>query len=421
MDGRVRSSVVRAKALEQRALACAFRRVLDEYPYQEGTLASAIRALPEDPAAAQVSAVLRTLRSELSQGSSPFLGSCALAVFAGADFSEPLRQAVAAFPKPATTLELFEMTRRLSGRLHKPLWHYLRHPRILWGAITGSTIGSTLIGRWFPFDPKAFGRNASGRIFSESFIGQRPLTIDWSVGPTPTLGHHAAPETVAAVEAIESRSSRCFPHTMWIYVNLQSMGHIAEGRRSRALMALSTRHPSAFRMASISVDAPFYLGQEKGLTTLSAHKDRLHEELRKGKWYAFSLCEGEEAAWWRCVDVVVENAYAIAATSEVFHELVVLGLVRAWQGFCCRQAAGTVLSTVACRECIDRGGSVNAAFVWALTEREEDRPSAVMAVLWGRPLLSRHRLICASRTRGFEALVRALSPKDVREFLDKVW
>ena len=99
----------------------------------------------------------------------------------------------------------------------------------------------------------------------------------------------------------------------------------------------------------------------------------------------------------------------------------VLGLVRSWQGFCCRETAGMVMSTAACRECVDRGGSVNSAFVWALTEREEDRAAAVMAVLWGRPLLSRHRLVFASRTRGFEALVRALSPEAVRKYLDEVW
>ena len=413
MDSCFRESLFQAKALEQRFVARAFQRVLEEYPEQDGPLASAIRALPEKPTAALVAGLVHTLRAELHKGPSPFLGSCALALFVGADLSEPLHQAVGSFPKPATTLELFEETRRLSGSLRQ----YLRHPRILWGAITGSTIGSILLGRWFPFDPKAFGRNASGRIFSETFTGERSLTIDWTVGPTPTLGSHAAPETVAAVEAIERRTSRCFPHTMWVYVNLQSMGHIAERRRSKALMSLSVRHPAAFRMASISVDAPFYLGHETGLTTLSAHKERVTAELRRGKWYAFSLLEGEEDAWWRRADAVVECAYAMAATPEVFHELVVLGLVRAWQSFCCRQTAGTVFSTVACRECIDRGGSVNSAFVWALTESEEERASAVMAVLWGRPLLSRHRLIFASRTRGFEALVRSLPPEHVRAYL----
>ena len=408
-----RLPVLRAKALEQRFLADAFRRVLGEYPYQEGSLASAIRALPENPKASQVAAILHKLRAELRENFSPFLGSCALAVFVGADLSVPLRQAVASFPQPKTTLDLFEAASRLATHFHRPLWYYLCHPRFLWGTITGSTIGSLFLDRWFPFDPKAFGRNASGRIFSEH-------QIDWTVGPTPTLGSSVAPEAVAAVEAMERRSSSLFPHTMWIYVNLQSMGYIAEGRRSRALLALSARHPSVFRMASISVDAPFYLGKERGLTTLHAHKERLVAELRKGTWYAFSLKAGEETAWWRCVDFVVESAYAIATTPVVFHELVVLGLVRAWQGFCSREADGKVLSTVACRECVDRGGSVNAAFVWAMTKHEEDRASAVMAVLWGRPLLSRHRLIFASRTRGFEALVRTLSPRIVRDYLDKI-
>ena len=412
-----RISILRAKALEQKAVADALRRVVDEYPHEEDPLASAIKALPEHPEASQVAAILQRLRAELQRRSTPFLGSCSLAIFVGADLSDPLRKAVASFPKPTTTLDLFRATRCLAARFHKPLWCYVRHPRILWGAITGSTIGSVLLGRWFPFDPKGFGRNASGRLFSEK-IGDR--YVDWTVGPTPTLGSSVAPEAVAAVEAMESRSSRCFPHTMWIYVNLQSMGHVAEGRRSRALLGLSARHPSTFRMASISVDAPLYLGREKGVATLHDHKERLVAELRRGKWYAFSLRPGEEAAWWRCVDFVVENAYAIAKTPVVFHELVVLGLVRAWQGFCCRGSSGMAMSTIACRECVDRGGSVNSAFVWALTEREECRAPDVMAVLWGRPLLSRHRLIYASRTKGFEALVQSLTPKSLRDYLEKV-
>ena len=419
-----RLPIRQAKALEQRALADAFRRIAAEYPHETGSLASAIRLLPQNPTPSQVAEIFHRLRAELREGFSPFLGSCALAAFVGADLSEPLRQAVAGLPQPATTSDLFGATRREAVSFHRPVWNYLTHPRVLWGMIAGSTIGSALFGRWFPFDPKAFGRNASGRIFSEEFADHRSLGIDWTVGPTPTLGDHAAPEAVAAVEALERRSSRCFPHSLWIYVNLQSMGHAAEGRRSRALLDLSFRHPSVFRMASISVDAPFYLGHEKGLTSLQAHRERLAIELRKGKWYAFSLREGEES-WWQCVDSVIESALAIAEKTErqaeVFHELVVMGLIRAWQGFCCRGVVGMAMSTVACRECVDRGGSVNAAFLWALTKREEDRALAVMAVLWGRPLLSRHRLIYAGRTRGFEALVHSLSPEIVRDYVGRAW
>jgi hypothetical protein len=427
MDKISHLSLPQAKAFEQRVVAAGIRRVLDEYPLQDGALALAIKSLAEQPKASQVAAILHRLRSELYKGSSPFLGDCALAVFLGADLSEALRESVRPLPQPRTTLDLFGATRRLASHVHRPMWYYLRHPRIFWGMITGSTVGSTLLGRWFPFDPKAFGRNASGRIFSERFVDHhsKELGIDWTVGPTPTLGTEVAPEAIAAVEAMENRSSHCYPHSMWIYVNLQSMGHVAEGRRSRALLDLSARHPRVFRMASISVDAPFYLGKERGLSTFQAHKERLCDELRKEKWYAFSLCKGEEEPWWRCVDLVVENAYAMAAGTErqveVFHELVVLGLVRAWQGFCCRNVSGMVMSTVACRECVDRGGSVNSAFVWALTEDETDRASKVMSVLWGRPLLSRHRLIFTSRTRGLEALVRSLLPAAVRNYLDEAW
>jgi hypothetical protein len=168
------------------------------------------------------------------------------------------------------------------------------------------------------------------------------------------------------------------------------------------------------------------------MLTLQDHKRHLLSELHKGltpsssTWYAFSLQEGEQEEWWRCVENCVEKAVCLAEMTDyqvtVFHELVVLGLVRAWQAFCCRKASGRVISTVACKECADRGGSVNAAYLWALCDGEEEtRARTVEAVLWGRPLLVRRRLTEKGRTRGFESLVTALHPSTVRHYLEEVW
>lgn len=419
--------VTLAKVLEQRAVSLALQHVVKEHGHPDDPLCQAISHLSMNPHPSEVAAVIHTLREVLLHYPSSLSRDLALAIFVGADLSESLQKAVQSLPQPTTTLDLFGPTREATGRSVFSFWEYLRHPRVLWGALTGSSYGATLIGRWCPFDPKAFGWNASGRIFSERFVDRqsKELGLDWTVGPTPTVGRHVAPETVAAIEGMEDRSSRCYPHTSWIYINLQSLVHTSEGPRSRSLIELSRKHSKTFRVASITVDAPFYRGEEKRLTTLDAHRERLVAELCKDRWYSFVVSEEEKKDWWNCVDSVVEHAYQLAKTTDnqvtVFHELIVLGLVRAWQSFCCRTSAGLAMSTIACRECIDRGGSVNAAFAWAFAEREEDRAKQVMAILWGRALLSRHRLILSSRTRGFEALARACSPVSVREFLNGIW
>jgi hypothetical protein len=100
----------------------------------------------------------------------------------------------------------------------------------------------------------------------------------------------------------------------------------------------------------------------------------------------------------------------------------VLGLIRAWQAFCAGARNDKVMSTIACKECADRGGSVNAAFIWAKSEASEDmRAKEVMAILWGRPLLARQRLNEEKRSRGFEALVKILAPETVNSFLKDIW
>jgi hypothetical protein len=429
-----------AKCLEQRLVAAALHSVVEAHHMRDDSVSAAILGTPLSPKAHHIGTLLYLLREALSKEHTPFLRDLSLAIFMGAPLFKPLSMAVEWLPRPLSTLDLFEGTRKEAERYvahsGQSLQYYLLHPRFVWSALMSTYLGSLVFGWLFPFDPKAFAWNTSGSLFNEKFHDRNGalLEVDWTAGPTPTVGDYLSPEASAAIEALGRKNSLCFQHTMWIYVNLQNVRGISERRRSQALFDASRQTPSKFRLASVSVDAPFYRNRDGRLTTLHEHRRHLLGELRRGlspsplSWYAFSLLDGEHEAWWQCVEDVVERAFSLAEMTQqhyqivVFHELVVLGLVRAWQGFCCHKASGSVISTVACKECADRGGSVNAAFTWALSDGDEGKKAlAVEAVLWGRPLLARQRLIERARTRGFEALVRSLLPSDVQSYLEQVW
>jgi hypothetical protein len=432
-------NLTEAKLLEQRLVASAFLKVRQAHRvHGAAPLSDVIQQIPAHPDAQHIGEAIHALRLALSVKQSPFLRDLSLAIFVGAPLFKPLTEAVAWLPTPRNCLDLFGKTREEAASYvassGHTLHYYLHHPRFIWSAFMSTYIGGLLFGKMFPFDPKAFAWNTSGRLFAEEFedCHHDPLCLDWTVGPTPTVGDRIAPEADAAIQSLHSKSSLCFQHKMWIYVNLQNLQGMSERGRSRALIDASQKNPSKFRLASVSVDSPLYLGRISTLSSLRDHKRHLLQDLHKGlscsasSWYAFSLIDGEKEEWWHCIEEVVEKAFFIAEETShpipVFHELVVLGLIRAWQGFCCRNVQGSVMSTIACKECADRGGSVNAAFSWAMTDVAEiERASIVQAVLWGRPLLARQRLIEKRRTRGFEMLVRSLMPSDVRTYLDYLW
>ena len=124
----------------------------------------------------------------------------------------------------------------------------------------------------------------------------------------------------------------------WVYVNLQSLGARDERPRSLTLLEASGRYHGRFCAASLSVDSPLYLGKEGG--DIEEHKKLLLTQLSRAifmqdtSWYFFSLRGDEKEMWWSIVEEVVEESFALAqGVIPVFHELVILGLVRAWQAF----------------------------------------------------------------------------------------
>jgi len=425
--------IEQAKCVEQQAIMLSLANVFDHHKIPSDIFARLhdfILFQGENPTPRALAHTIQSLRP-LLESDCQLVEDLVLAVFAGTHLFDPLHNATLWLPQPKSVADLFGATRKealqkyphLSNR--SPLY-YARTPLFTWSAFTSMRPATMLLGSFFPYDPKAVACNSSGLLFQESD------GLDWSVGPTPTLGDKLAPETCALLRALKRKKSELFPYTKWVYINLQNTRSPSERRRSKALLDASLNHPDEFRLASISVDAPFYRDMVKNLQTLDDHRACLEKEIHtaidhpsRPSWYAFALLPEERKEWTRIVDVVIESAYELGSghSPVVFHELVVLGLARAWQRFCTKNSSGKVLSTIACKECIDRGGSVNSAFRWALhpTLSEQQRTQQVKAILWGRPLLSRYRLILPSRTRGFEALVDIFPPDVVRSFLAFVW
>ena len=418
-------TIAQAKVLEQYTLAQAYSAVL---AWHRGVFfPEEDRALLEHPSCEQMGRFLKRLRYLWACGNlSPLFHDMALATFVGANVAPALKLAVDGFTPPKTTIDLFGKRRKEALEGASSWWHFLqycvRHPHIVWNAFLSTHMGASLFGRMYPFDPRGRAFNTSGLLWSENMAGG-PV-MDWVVGPTPSLGDQIAPEMLVALSALQLEEKRLFTHRAWVYVNLQNIRSHSERDRSSALFRLSRAFPDHFRLASITVDAPFYKRTQKE----ADHRSIVLEELKKAieekpSWYAFSLRDDEKERWWRAARFVVREAFQLGGTdAKVFHELVVLGLIRAWQAFCVGNRSGRVISTVACKECADRGGSVNAAFLWARQDGDEaERAREVMAILWGRPLLARRRLNQEHRTHGFEALVRALAPETVRAFLQEVW
>jgi hypothetical protein len=366
---------------------------------------------------------IKFLRKSIRKGPSLLNSELSRAVFTGTKLFPLLELAVSFLEPPERTEDLFGKTRKaaLKCGAHDTghsLMYMLTHPRLVWSALTSVWIGHTLFGKLFPYDPKGFAKNISGLLFEEK---QGESSILWTLGPTPTVGHTLAPEMECAIESMAQGEK-------WVYVNLQSLGCKAERPRSLALIEASKRHHDLFCAASLSVDSPLYQGKEGA--DIQEHKKMLLSQLSRAiflkdtSWYYFCLKGKEKEMWWSIVEEVVDQAFALSqGLIAVFHELVVLGLIRAWQAFHMKDVE-RLISTVACKECIDRGGSVNAAFMWALLGdevEEKTRANKVMAILWGRPLLSRGRLVVRQRTKGFQALLEVFPPNRVRSYLETAW
>lgn len=411
----MQAELFQVKRLEQQCIAQAYAKAAGFHGAPPGELTQEILRAVEFPGQDSFSRILRQLRRELKGGGlTPYLYDVAFVSIFGGEGHQVLEAAVSGWPAPRTLADLFSVARTEASRVAfgsgRTLSYMIQHPRLLWSSFM-SVCGAR-------FDPRGFARNLPV-IFRGETLSR--LRLDWSMGPTPTFGSCLSPEALAVIKGPDGAS--VFPCDLWVYANLQSLGLASERKRALALVNASRSNASRFRVASISVDSPLY--RNEGGWPLQYHRETCLKEIKKPHgWYQFALQGGEEPHWSACVDYVVETAFRMARTVDDFHELVVLGLIRAWQSFCVRGLEGRAMGTIACKECIDRGGAVNAAFAWAYSDpalSQRELTYRVMSILWGRPILARERLNEPWRTKGFEALVRFFRPEEVRAFLDGVW
>ncbi len=406
-----------AKRLEEAAvrdaLACVYKR--------HGVAAP--KELSQD-----LASFVKKLRQGIHDTSSPLCQDLCLALFCGGEILPALRLAIQPLPLASSIEELLTTLRRQAKKRVSP--KLFDRFRFACSAFLSSKVGHLIFGKIWPFDPRCFARNIGGRFMVEkvSCEESRAFSISWLVGATPTVGDHLSKEAVLAIRALKDPRS-VFSYGLWIYCNLQGTKLVSEQKRSHELLKASRENIDHFRVASLSVDNPWYLGKTG---TLLQHRRFVEHEINAAieggtSWFAFALKEEERQVWRDCTQFIVERAFLMAQRSHqdsapIFHELVILGLIRAWQGFCLKNAQKDVLSTIACKECADRGGNANAALAWALLEgKEEDRIKNVEAILWGRPLLSRSRLNEHCRTKGFLSLVQTFPRQVVRDYLDAVY
>ena len=151
-------------------------------------------------------------------------------------------------------------------------------------------------------------------------------------------------------------------------------------------------------------------------------------------WYFFSIYEQEDQAFWHdCLSELIDIAYTTIneleltntrQTHKAFQELVIYLIVRAWHGFILRKlpASSRILSTIACREGVDRGGALNGGLLGFLTSKtEQEKWIKAISVMWGRPLLFRARLNEEARAEGFFAISSLLPLERVQSLLLKAF
>lgn len=341
--------------------------------------------------------------------------------------------------------------------------HFLHHPKYLFGTIQCRNIFHILLGQAFPFDPKAELGNLSGILWVEDLSrtkkeGSVFNSLLWNIGPTPTVGNQLSLECQCFARLVSTSGIDLGRHLIkgWVYINLQNRLDSNERSRSLVIEELAVKYKENIAVASISVDSPHYrvtydvaqISLEEAKEQLLAFlKDPSIFEPQSKSWYFFSLCEREDQEKWVEVSsFVIASAYGfvVSLLSEVadyekhkiFQELVVWGLCRAWQGWsssylseCAidlpreQEKELSLLSTITCREGVDRGGAINGGLISLLSEDSMEKVvEKALSIMWGRPILFRGRLNELERSEGFFLAIEYVRTLQLlRQFLNETY
>ncbi len=321
-------------------------------------------------------------------------------------------------------------------------WKYmLLNPDVLLHAFRSHPIGHALLGWIWPYDPR-LAENYPSLLLREEEKLYHAIT------PTPTIGVNPSLEALAIIQAIENRQKgrakgRAVDYKKnvkgWVYINLQSLHKEIERRRSLSLMSLNSSFPEQFFGITLDVNSSFYrYYQEESFS--NSFKERIHQWLfdplnytLSSQGHYFPIAEKERPEWEERLRILSEEAFYLINTGtelekqSAYKELMLLMIVRAWQGKIFRALSSRsdqieLLSTIACKECIDRGGKLNASLLWALDPSiDEEVEKKVIALFYGRALLARKRMIQPHRSDSFMDLVNVVPRMQVRDFCNRAF
>ncbi len=336
------------------------------------------------------------------------------------------------------------------------------YSRYLLGALKSRRIGSFLkllgLGE---YDPRGELANNAGMLFEEEITpshAHEKIVVRTIYTPSPTIGDAVSPEARCFLQALENRhflspdvlKNDPYPFSCWFYVNLQNITSKHEGKRSRALMQLNCEYPFSFYGITVSQDSSFYRGgivskDVKKFTKALVAEEPLNTHYRQAmldelcaednfttanRGYYFP---GSSTTWKSAFQAIVDDAFHVAIAvsrpegmiearwnwqqKAAFRELVAIGIMRYAQLQVAKR--GSIVTTYACKESIDRGGKINACMLWALAKEPTKVEKQVFHVLHARALLGRFRLILAMRAQPLFALMNTLKQETVHAFLQR--
>lgn len=336
--------------------------------------------------------------------------------------------------------------------------YVVRFFRKAWGSLLSITWGrwlTSLLG-FKKYDPRGDLENNAGALYDELLSTGRGSFLARTIyTPTPTVGDEVSLEAKALLQALENRGCLDpellkvdpYPYVCWCYVNLQNYNSADEGPRSIAVMRLNKEYPLSFSGITVAVNSPFYSAgvhgrDEKKIEALAsdaygltieykeAMKNELLQPVKAGGYYF------PDKSYQVPLDKIVEHAYRVVIDCPInreipqkkwnwyqkaaFRELVILGVMRFHVAQCALRSHADILVSYACKESMDRGGKINAAFLWALGSDTLEFQEIVFSALHGRSLLSRGRLILADRLEPLFALQIVVSQPKVHEFLHDI-
>lgn len=306
-------------------------------------------------------------------------------------------------------LELLKTSRKWlheQGAIKKGynLRYIFQQPGQLLKIFKGMRLGAFFLNWVAPYDPRRT-ENYPTHLFDEELPRGRAIYV---ATPTPTIGNEVRPEALALLETIVEGEIR--PRLRgWIYVNLQHRQKWQEMFRSKNIMQLNEKFSEQFFGCTLDVNSNFYRHH-----TVTTHEELiqwlLDDQVIESDGLSATYLPIPRQEWpqWRAQALSKLRELPLEVGSTALKEMALLVMYRQFQEYVFKRLpqGSEVITTVACKECIDRGGKMNAEILWSspyINLAEKNR--MVAAIFFGRALFARNRMVQPHRSDAFLELL----------------